>query len=905
MKRSCFSKKAFFILALLAASLLWGMPGSVALYYGSTPFSGWENFHDWTVVDPDSLDVPPKRRTKVIAYVGLEEAAKSRSYFPKIDKRWVIGENRIWKSVVLDLRQEGYREFLTQYIEALFERGFDGVMFDTVDSYLSYLEGEQRRAYEKAIVSFVKGVKSRHRDKLILLNRGFEVIGELKKEVDGFVVESLYRGIETKGMRYCEVTGPDRSWLLKQARTVQSFGIPVVIVDYVDPKKAKLREETAQKIAEEGFLPWVCDKHLKTFGQSTRRHLPRDLLLLHDAASYSAVHRMVSMPAEYLGYVPKLHAIEKGLPEGYLNDRYAGAVIWLDAASDTKAADALQRWAAAQIKNGFKLLFLGDFGFPVTPKSLAPLGIDVAENPGRKPVLPVLQQAPAFYPYEAKPRYSYQGYYLQPRRAKALLTFGERGGDAHVAAAITSWGGYALSGALLQQILDNDLWAVNPFELIRNALALTARPVPDVTTENGRRIAFAHIDGDGFIERAEWERERFAPQIIRDRIIKRHPHLPHSVSVIEGEISKTGLYPELSGTLEPLARSIFALDNVEIASHSYSHPFNWEKVLEKEAGGEGEYHLKIKGYDFSLEREITGSVAYIDAKLAPKGKRAKSFFWTGDCLPSAEALKIVYDDGLLNMNGGDTTITRLHPFLSYIAPMGREKGGYFQVYAPMQNENVYTNNWQGPFYGYANVIQTFELTDAPRRLKPIDVYYHFYSGSKSASLKALEKVYDWVQMQQTTPMFASEWIRKAMDFRKAATGVEDNATLVYVPSSIRTLRYDLLNGYPDLKRSKGIIGYSGHNDQRYLHLDGSGSYRVVMQKRAPKEYSLVYGNGVLRSRSGSHYVFESHPPLRVVFRNFERCDVQSGDAFTRRETQSGTEIAFGENGIVEFSIACR
>jgi hypothetical protein len=905
MKRSCFSKKAFFILAVMTASLLWGMPGSVALYYGSTPFGGWANFHDWTVVDPDSLDVPPKRRTKVIAYVGLEEAAKSRGYFSKIDKRWIIGENPVWKSVVLDLRQEGYRKFLTEYIDSLFERGYDGVMFDTVDSYLSYLEGEERKAYEKAIVSFVKSVKARHRNKLLLLNRGFEVIGELKKEVDGFVIESLYRGIETKRMRYCGVTEEDRAWLLKRAKTVQSYGIPVVIVDYVDPKKAELREETAQKIAAEGFLPWVCDKHLKTFGQSTRKHLPRDLLLLHDEASYEAVHRMVSMPVEYLGYVPKLHSIEKGLPKGYLNDRYAGAIVWLDAASDTKAADALQRWAASQIKNGFKLLFLGDFGFPVTPNSLAPFGIDVVESSGRTTALPALQLSGPYYPFEAKPRYSYQGYHLQPRDAKALLTFGEPGGEAHVAAAITPWGGYALSGALLQQILDNDLWVVNPFELIRNALALTTRPVPDVTTENGRRIAFAHIDGDGFIERAEWERERFAPQVIRDRIIKRYPHLPHSVSVIEGEISKNGIYPELSGTLEPLARSIFMLDNVEIASHSYSHPFNWEKALKKDTGGEGEYHLKIKGYDFSLERELTGSVAYIDAKLAPKGKRTKIFLWTGDCLPSAEALKIVYDDGLLNMNGGDTTITRLHPFLSYIAPMGREKGGYFQVYAPMQNENVYTNNWQGPFYGYGNVIQTFELTDAPRRLKPIDVYYHFYSGSKSASLKALEKVYGWVQTQQTTPIFASEWIRKAMDFRVTATGVEGDAMLVYAPPSIRTLRSDLSQGYPDMKRSKGIIGYSVHNDQRYLHLDGSGSYRVVMQKNPPKGYSLVNSNGVLRSRSGSHYVFESHPRLRVLFRNLERCDVLSGHAFARRKTQSGTEIAFGENGTVEFSIACR
>lgn len=43
--------------------------------------------------------------------------------------------------------------------------------------------------------------------------------------------------------------------------------------------------------------------------------------------------------------------------------------------------------------------------------------------------------------------------------------------------------------------------------------------------------------------------------------------------------------------------------------------------------------------------------------------------------------------------------------------MGIDKDGYFQVYSAMQNENIYTDEWKGPFYGYQNVIQTFELTE--------------------------------------------------------------------------------------------------------------------------------------------------------------------------------------------------
>ena len=85
-----------------------------------------------------------------------------------------------------------------------------------------------------------------------------------------------------------------------------------------------------------------------------------------------------------------------------------------------------------------------------------------------------------------------------------------------------------------------------------------------------------------------------------------------------------------------------------------------------------------------------------------------------------------------------------------IGPSGVNYGPYFQVYAPVQNENIYTNLWTGPFWGFLNVIQTFELTENPRRLKPISIY-HFYSGQKLASLNALKRVYEWAISREGGP----------------------------------------------------------------------------------------------------------------------------------------------------------
>ena len=59
-----------------------------------------------------------------------------------------------------------------------------------------------------------------------------------------------------------------------------------------------------------------------------------------------------------------------------------------------------------------------------------------------------------------------------------------------------------------------------------------------------------------------------------------------------------------------------------------------------------------------LTREIVGSSRYINERLAHQGKAVKILQWSGDTAPSAQALEIAYRAGLLNLNGGDTSISR-------------------------------------------------------------------------------------------------------------------------------------------------------------------------------------------------------------------------------------------------------
>jgi hypothetical protein len=415
---------------------------------------------------------------------------------------------------------------------------------------------------------------------------------------------------------------------------------------------------------------------------------------------------------------------------------------------------------------------------------------------------------------------------------------------------------------------------------------------PDTTTENGHRLLTAHIDGDGFVSLAEMRGRPYSGAVIRDQILKVFA-LPTTVSVIEGEVGPSGIYAEQSPRLEELARDIFALPNVEIASHTYSHPFDWVKAA-SEKGGKDIYHLPIPGYRYDPRREVEGSVRYINRRLAPPGKKVRVMLWSGEALPGAEALAIAHEIGVENVNGGNTQITRERNSLTEVAPLGLQLGGNYQVYAAIQNENVFTNLWHGPYNGFRTAIESFELTDQPRRLKPICIYYHFYSGSKIASLRALEDVYLWALKQEQIPVWLSDYARKAREFQTASMARRpDGGIEIRGMTTLRTLRIDRALGYPDMERSRGVAGFRDLPQGRYVHLTGGEVSLLQFSQAPPVAPYLRRANAeiVRWERQGATIDFQlrGHMPVLVVVGDPSgrcRLDEESGTSTTSRATST-------------------
>ena len=589
-------------------------------------------------------------------------------------------------------------------------------------------------------------------------------------------------------------------------------------------------EQAVALAAQQLQLAGNVEAALIALNQADARLATHDRGQYADVA-YTPIHLMAAVVLEHLGYAVDYLDVSGPLPGGNLGDRYAGIVTWF---TDDLLPDpgAYRAWLGAQLDSGMKVAILDHLGFLPDAALQQRLGlVRKDQRPKGDPQLTLAN--PEVTGFETKVTARRNVFYplqISGAGSRRLLSVEDHGGARMDAVFTASWGGMAASPYLTEEGYDHSYrWIINPFAFFKQALQLGDLPAADVTTVNGRRILMVHIDGDGFPSRAQMPGNHYCGKVILDKVLKRY-QIKTTVSIIEGEIGAQGKWPKLAPELEPIARDIFALPYVEVASHSYSHPFDLLRYGHDQEDGD------INGmfrYDFSLKREIDGSVAYINQRLAPKDKPVKVFLWPGSAVAPLEGMARVSGLGIYNMNGGNSVMSVRRPSLTELSPMGRPIGPYYQVYAPVQNENVYTNLWRGPYYGFRDVISTFQLTDKPRRLKPINIYYHFYSGSKVGSLKVLQQAYQWALDQGATPLYASEYIRKVQDFQHLTLARrQDGCYQVRGDGELTTLRLD--GGSKgggltlDRSRSQGVQAVHDLPQGRYVDLDSSGRSVVCM-----------------------------------------------------------------------------
>jgi hypothetical protein len=905
-----------------------GMLGaSTAFFYGDhVPLELFAHY-DRVVVDPDHMATPPTgTRAVALAYVSLGEVNPSRAWAKDVPAKLLAGKNTAFNSDVIDVSSPDWNRFVFERVlEPIYKAGYRGFFFDTLDSYQKLSPSPaQAAAHVRGLAAIIQTLKQRRPDVKVVLNRGFELLPALGTTVDGVVAESLFESYDHDSRQYVTMAPRETAALrLRLEEVRQRYRLPVTIIDYVPAAAKAKRIQAAKRILDAGYDAWVTGPGLDEIGVGRARIVPRKVLVLyrHSDEGYLGIQDacvLVAPVLEYLGYVPEYVDVRKGLPEHNLAGQYAGIVVYVPEGVSNEVS--FRRWVTRQMDIGLRFAFLHGFGFNADASLLARLGLAAAAENAKAPMT-ITSPASPFVGFESPVRarlLDRPPVKVVRDDVKSHVRLEDAEKNVWDGVVIGPWGGAAFDPYVLHEGLGAvRRWVLDPFTFLEAALELPALPVPDVTTESGRRIWTTHIDGDAFYSQAERKGNPYTAAVLLDEIFKKYKN-PHTVSIVEGEISPQGLvmrptagkpYPdariktveqrkEKVEELEGLARKIFKLPNVEIASHTYSHPFFWEDA---EAGKTAKHgvepvHLEIDGYKFDLERDIKGSIDYINEKLAPPGKKVRVLLWSGSCSPSREAVALTQKLGVFNVNGGGATRTHDTPSLTHGSAMGIPKGGdAYQVFAPVENENVYTNDFLGPFYGYRHAIDTFQLTAAPRRLGILTIYYHFYSAAKSASLIALKDVYDWAGKQETTPLYLSEYASKVLGFQKAslAVRIEDGAWQIGDLGDLRTLRLAPSLGWPDLSRGNGIAGVRDVPQGRYVTLARDiDNVELFTTDKPPSLPHVENANGrvITFGRTGKKIKLqvEGHQPLVITIGGAAACTLPGATAARAGRTQRFT-----------------
>jgi hypothetical protein len=186
--------------------------------------------------------------------------------------------------------------------------------------------------------------------------------------------------------------------------------------------------------------------------------------------------------------------------------------------------------------------------------------------------------------------------------------------------------------------------------------------------------------------------------------------------------------------------------------------------------------------------------------------------------------------------GGFVRFDHEYPSNIFVYPLGRKPGGQIQVYASSNAENNYTNNWSDHFFAFQQLPLTYQNTESPRRIKPLHLYFHSFSGQFLSSVNAILSNIAFIREQNPIAISTVRYCTIAQGFYSIEIEpCGNNAWKVKNRKGLQTLRFDHIDALDiDYTHSHGVIGAKVFQDSLYVYLDASVEEPLVaLQDIAP------------------------------------------------------------------------
>lgn len=222
---------------------------------------------DLLILEPDRhppLDRLAEKGKLMIGYLSVGEVNRSRPYYRDVlAENIVLEANPRWPDASLvDIRDKRWaKRLIEDIVPAILRQGFSGVFLDTLDNaaFLEARDPVRFAGMRAAAVRLVKALRAHYPRMTIVLNRGFDLLPELDRDVDMVVAESLLTAwnFETRTAQHrpeADIAGQLVELAAARARRPD---LTVLSLDYWDPGDGAGTADIYRRARAAGFAPYV------------------------------------------------------------------------------------------------------------------------------------------------------------------------------------------------------------------------------------------------------------------------------------------------------------------------------------------------------------------------------------------------------------------------------------------------------------------------------------------------------------------------------------------------------------------------------------------------------------------------------------------------------------------------
>ena len=140
-------------------------------------------------------------------------------------------------------------------------------------------------------------------------------------------------------------------------------------------------------------------------------------------------------------------------------------------------------------------------------------------------------------------------------------------------------------------------------------------------------------------------------------------------------------------------------------------------------------------------------------------------------------------------------------------------------------------------------------------------------------------MYDWALTQDTIDFFVSEYFRKVLDFNHLAIAKAPDHWKIENFGNIRELHISKKLGYPDLTKSRNVVGFSPAGTDYYVHLGPDTLTELYFTHRKPNTPYLYSANGTVvsfnKGNGDTQLQLNGHMPLHFTMANMDHCKLST------------------------------